>query len=88
MALLKQYTETKENFTGTLSIPNAYWRVNSVSGDKVSCQICVGVYPVADGALVAEKNYYFKPSMNGSNFIAQAYNHLKTLPAFAGATDC
>lgn len=26
--------------------------------------------------------------LSGSNPIAQAYDHLKTLPEFAGATDC
>jgi hypothetical protein len=88
MALLKQYTETKENFNGTLAIPSAYWKVNSVSGDKISCQICVGVYPAANGSLVTEKTYYFKPSMDSGNFIAQAYAHLKSLPEFAGAIDC
>jgi hypothetical protein len=32
--------------------------------------------------------YSFAPDLNGKNFIAQAYEHLKTLPEFAGATDC
>ena len=32
--------------------------------------------------------YSFTPNLDGQNFIAQAYNHLKTLPEFSGATDC
>lgn len=36
------------------------------------------------------KIYDFKPSVadGSTNFIAQAYEHLKTLPEFADATDC
>ena len=30
----------------------------------------------------------FKINLDGKNFIAQAYDHLKTLPEFAGAEDC
>ena len=38
--------------------------------------------------LVEEQDYSFKPTLDGDNFIQQAYNHLKTLPEFAGSTDC
>jgi len=36
------------------------------------------------------KSYDFTPSVvdNSSNFIKQAYEYLKTLPEFSGATDC
>lgn len=34
------------------------------------------------------KIYAFTPDMDGSNFIAQAYEHLKTLLEFADAEDC
>jgi hypothetical protein len=30
----------------------------------------------------------FTHNLAGKNFIAQAYDHMKTLPEFAGATDC
>ena len=32
--------------------------------------------------------FYFKPNMNGGNFIAQAYKHLKTQPNFNDSFDC
>jgi hypothetical protein len=32
--------------------------------------------------------YKFAPNLDGANFIKQAYEHLKTLPEFSGATDC
>lgn len=33
-------------------------------------------------------NYEFRVSLEGENFIRQAYLHLKTLPEFADAEDC
>jgi hypothetical protein len=33
------------------------------------------------------KQYDFSVDLNGKNAIAQAYEHLKTLPEFAGAED-
>ena len=41
-----------------------------------------------DDKRVGEKEYFYVPNMDGSNFIKQAYEHLKALPEFAGATDC
>jgi hypothetical protein len=37
-----------------------------------------------------QKHYKFTASVSdgAENFIKQAYAHLKTLPEFAGATDC
>ena len=41
-----------------------------------------------DGELVDTRSMSFVPVLDGDNFIRQAYFHLKTLPEFAGATDC
>jgi hypothetical protein len=40
------------------------------------------------GELVDVFHAQFIPDLSGPNFIAQAYLHLKSLPEFAGATDC
>ena len=37
---------------------------------------------------VYRKKYSFTPKIDDSNFIKQAYDHLKTLEEFAGAIDC
>ena len=34
------------------------------------------------------KEYKFETVLGDANAIAQAYNHLKTLPLFVGAVDC
>ena len=36
----------------------------------------------------ARNNVSIEYDIDGANPIKQAYNHLKTLPEFAGATDC
>jgi hypothetical protein len=64
---------------------STYIRVESLRGNK--SQVTVRVSLKTDKFIVF-KEYDFEPNMNESNFIKQAYAHLKTLPEFAGATDC
>jgi hypothetical protein len=90
MALKKTFTQTQEPFSGSLEIADAYWRVEQVVATKSEAQ-CVVTINKKDGdsvEQVANKRYSFAPKLDGRNFIAQAYEHLKTLPEFAGATDC
>ena len=86
-------TATLETADGKLllgeqtSTMNAYIKVVSISGGKEQLRVSVGF---SEGVKEFVKTYSFKPSVvNGStNFIAQAYEHLKTLPEFDGAIDC
>jgi hypothetical protein len=71
-----------------LTLRNAYIKVDRVSGNKTQVEIKYVVYSKNNGEVVEEKFAYFSPNMDGGNFIKQAYEHLKTLPEFAGATDC
>jgi hypothetical protein len=87
MALSKQFTITKEGFRGELVAESAYSKVSSVSGDKNQLTFVVQTFTAADGIQVAENGYVFEPNLEGTNFIAQAYEHLKTLPEFADAED-
>lgn len=80
----------------TLSLANAasdnvnvqcYIRVTDI---KVSKDQAVATYHVCRNdnmKVVYERSIPFNPDVNGNTW-AQAYNHLKTLPEFAGATDC
>jgi hypothetical protein len=63
----------------------AYIKVVFVSGNKT--QIVANVN-FKNETFEFNKQYEFAPNMDGGNFIAQAYNYLKTKPEFAGATDC
>jgi len=90
MALQKTFTQTQAPFSGSLEIANAYWRVEQVIATKNEAQCVVTINKKEDDNVeqVANKRYSFEPSLSGKNFIAQAYDYLKTLPEFAGATDC
>ena len=59
----------------------------SIDGNKNS--ITVNVHFSGTEAQFS-KQYQIPVSVdaNSTNFIAQAYEYLKTLPEFAGATDC
>ena len=85
---LKKSISLKTNFGDTVVFPSAYIKVNNIIGDKNEMRADVMFLKEAGEMIVDNKSYFFSPNLNESNFIAQAYNHLKTLPEFAGATDC
>ena len=90
MALQKTFIQSQVPFSGSLEIANAYWRVEQVIATKTEVQ-CVATLNKKEGddvQQVTNKRYSFAPNLEGKNFIAQAYDHLKTLPEFAGAIDC
>jgi len=67
---------------------NTYIKVDSVQGSKDAASTVVSFKNTSTGEVFSYKSYSFTPAMEPKNFIAQAYEHLKTLPEFAGATDC
>lgn len=87
MALTKRI-ELKNNFEETSIFLECYIKVMTVSGNKNSISCCINFQKDKDGQFLDSQSFTFTPSMSGGNFIAQAYEHLKTLSEFAGATDC
>lgn len=85
MALQKTVT-TPQGFTAT----NAYHRVEAIRiTGKTAMQF--NVYSHIDGKTVsffAEYLFDCAYDVSGENPLKQAYLYLKTLPEFAGATDC
>ena len=75
-------------FGRTLNFDDAYIKVSNLTGskDQVDAKICS--FSAKNGELLETQYARFVPNMDGGNFIKQAYEHLKTLPEFAGATDC
>lgn len=72
-----------------VTIPDAYHRVNKVSIlNKTIAWVDVGIYVDPLGTSARTDRYQFDYNINGENPVKQAYAHLKTLPEFAGATDC
>lgn len=90
MALKKTFTQTQAPYSGALEIADAYWRVEHVTATKNEAMCVVTINQETDEGKtqVANKRYSFKPDLDGKNFIAQSYEHLKSLPEFAGAQDC
>ena len=86
MALQKNH---QANFHGkTVEFENCYFKISSIKGDKETLTFSVDAMSAKDGSTIERSDYSFNPSLSGNNFIAQGYAHLKTLPEFAGATDC
>jgi len=92
MALKKSFSETNSYMNGKLESANCYWKVTSVNGSKNKVSASVSVMAMVDGQIsnqIASREYSFAPSVeDGSkNFIAQAYEHIKSLPEFSDAVD-
>jgi len=85
---LKKSEVVNLTLVGNLNL-SCYIKVNSISGGKdgLVAQVLY-TKDSSDGEFVKITEHSFVPSLSGDNFIAQAYAHLKTLPAFAGAIDC
>jgi hypothetical protein len=68
---------------------NAYHRVEAVSlTSKEQISFHIRSYTSVEKPFFEESVLSCAYDINGVNPIKQAYDHLKTLPEFAGATDC
>ena len=81
---LKKITETNFGF----NIPNAYHRVENIKLNKNHIAFSVFAYTDTEKDAFDIRNYSCDYDLEGDNPIKQAYEHLKTLPEFAGAIDC
>lgn len=87
MALSKKLT-LKNNFNEDSIFNAAYIKVETYSGNKSQMLFDVNIYDKKEGQLLKKLSFTFAPNMDAGNFIAQAYQHLKTLSDFADANDC
>jgi phenylalanine-4-hydroxylase len=73
-----------------VAVPDAYCRVEAVALEsKEEISFHVRHYKAPDGVpFFTEQVLHCHYDIDGTNPIKQAYDHLKTLPEFAGATDC
>ena len=86
MALQKEVT-VADSFGEDRTFDNAYHKVTHISGNKGMMQIVVTTYTQADGFKIKETSSGFEPDLDGNNFIAQAYEHVKTLTEFENGSD-
>jgi hypothetical protein len=87
MAFRKDWTKAVNGF-GELTLRNAYCKVTEINGSKYNLFVTLSVQNKEIDSVVDTRVYNFVPSLEGENFIAQAYDYLKTLPEFANAVDC
>lgn len=62
-----------------------YVKVMNVNASKENA---VAHVTFTSDKISGERRYNFQVNLEGGNFIKQAYEHMKTLPEFAGAVDC
>jgi len=72
-----------------LAAPSSYIKIKRVAiTDKTNAVCDIAFSLVKDATPYQIDSKSFEYSLDGDNAIRQAYKHLKTLPEFAGATDC
>lgn len=81
-------TATITAYGKNLTFSNAYIKVVNITGDKEKLVAFVDYYSDKDGNMFKRSDYIIEHKMNDQNAIAQVYEHIKTLPEFAGAIDC
>ena len=86
MALSKNFT--LQAYNQDVVVPNAYLKVTHLSGNKESMQAIISIFTEKDGVVLSKFDTSFTPDLNVNNFIAQAYEHAKTLPEFSSAVNC
>jgi hypothetical protein len=95
MALKSNWSKSLLGFDNPAQKENAFIRVDSVVANKKCATARVIVYANAPendspAQIIDEVEYSFVPSVaaKSTNFVAQAYEYLKSLPEFENATDC
>lgn len=89
MAIKKTVT-TLNNFGTETTLPDTYIRVDRVVGGKAGLHAnAVFMSPEADRVFF-ERSFEFLPQVgaNAKDFIAQSYEHIKSLDEFKDAVDC
>jgi hypothetical protein len=86
---IKHTFNLKDNFGRTVEFKNCHAKIVGIDGSKDGITLTLEIRQAQDDKIVlTSKHYWFVPVLDGKNFIEQAYEYLKTLPEFAGATDC
>lgn len=71
--------------TGSIDLPDCYIKVERVLVSKTEGSADVSF---SSGSIKYSKAYQFPVTLDGGNFISQAYDHLKSLPEYKSAKDC
>jgi hypothetical protein len=72
----------------SVEFAGAYARVSEFHGTKNAMSFVVQWAESQGGDMLKQATYRCQLDLDGENPVRQAYLHLKSLPEFAGATDC
>lgn len=80
----------ENNFGQISTLANCYCKVTKLIGDKVQLHIKMDVMNAEKNRVYREETFAFAPSVEdgAKNFIAQAYDYIKSLPEYASAVNC
>ena len=81
---------TKQIIIGENVYPDACIRVVSATVSKITSLAKVVIYENQAGQPIETREFGFVSNIEDTvpNALKQAYDHIKALPEFAGATDC
>lgn len=86
---IKHTFNLQDNFGRTVEFKDCYAKVAGIDGSKDSITFMLEVRQSKDDKTVLDTQHYlFVPNLEGKNFIAQAYDFLKSKSEFANAQDC
>jgi hypothetical protein len=92
MALRKDIEMLPHGFQTAAVLKDAYCKVETIGGGKTALDVTVVAYNRHEGADTPAKafSYRFTPATGSGvkDFIAQAYDFIKSQPEFADAQDC
>ena len=79
----------KKNFEyNGIQVVNGYLKVANVNGNKNGMAVVLSYAVDSAHDSIKTQQFSFVPSMDGGNFIEQAYKYIKSLNGFEDATDC
>jgi len=67
---------------------NSYARIVRIVGDKTNISYNVEFLTMGNKQRIKNLEFAFVPQTPGKDFIAQAYDHMKTLTEFTNSVDC
>lgn len=70
-----------------VTVTNGYLKVSQYGGDKEKLNFEVDYKAASDQLPLKKEQFTCSLNLNGNNPVAQAYEHLKTLPEFSAAED-
>lgn len=87
MALAKR-TDIISALGDTISIENTYLKITNISGCKASIICHYNIFKSKKELIcITTGSFEFVPTLEGDNFIKQAYEHLRTLEEFKDVED-